>query len=169
MAYTDDFARQRPKGRDPMSAATTTAKEAWENEFREPSLDELRGMYQDAELRLFDSCREGAEELDDVTWRINWEGVPWRWCLRFEHPEDGEQPFAYLVPAPEGPELCVPLTSECVDSIPLRRLKRYGRDGIVKAKKVGSVRWPSWTISAKTELEEMLEVLKRKHRFLTGK
>jgi len=152
-----------------MSAATKTAREAWENEFREPSLDELRGMFNENEVRLFDSCLEGAEALGGVTGRISWEGVPWRWCVRFEHPEAGEQPFAYLAPSPEGPELCVPLTSECVDSIPLRRLKRYGRDAIVKAKKVGSTRWPSWTISAKTELEELLDILKRKHRFLTAK
>jgi hypothetical protein len=151
-----------------MSAAAETAREAWENEFREPSLEELRGMYEDSELHLFDACREGAVELEGVEWEIAWEGVPWRWCLRFTHPAD-EGVFAYLAPMPEKPELCVPLSSECVDSIPLRRLKKYGRDGIVKAKKVGSQRWPSWTLSAKTELEEMLDVMKRKHRFLTSK
>jgi len=149
-----------------MSPAAETAREAWENEFREPELDELRAMYEDAPLHLFDSLHRGALDLDGVTGEIVWEGVPWRWCLRFTHEaEDGV--FAYLCPDPEGPELCVPLSSACVDSIPLRRLKRYARDGIVKAKKVGSERWPSWRASAKTELEELLDILKRKHRYLT--
>ena len=148
-----------------MSAAAETAREAWENEFRKPELEQLRALFEEAPLRLFDGAREAAEALDGVTAEVVWEGIPWRWCLRFSHPGDAE-PFAYLAPMPDGPELCIPLSTECVDSIPLRRLKRFGREGIVKAKKVGSKRWPSWRITAKTELEEMADMLKRKHRFL---
>lgn len=151
-----------------MPTAAEAAREAWENEFREPTLEELRGMYEDAPLFLFDSVHSGALDLEGVECEVVWEGIPWRWCLRFSHPDD-EGVFAYLAPDPAGPELCLPLSTECVESIPLRRLKRYARDAIVKAKKVGSERWPSWKVSAKTELEEILDMLKRKHRFLTKK
>lgn len=151
-----------------MTAAIEAAREAWENEFREPQIEDLRGMYEESALFLYDAVRAGALALDGVTEELAWEGIPWRWCLRMSHPNDTGV-FAYIAPMPTGPELCLPLTTECVESIPLRRLKRYARDNIVKAKKVGSDRWPSWRVNAKTELEELLDMLKRKHRFLTKK
>lgn len=143
-----------------------TAREAWENEFREPDLDTLRGMYEDAPLFLFDSLHSAALGYEGVSAELVWEGIPWRWCLRFAHPAD-EGVFAYLVPDPEGPLLCLPLSTECVDSIPLHRLKRYARDAIVKADKVESNRWVTWKVSAKTELEELLDMFKRKVRWLS--
>lgn len=149
-----------------VSVASHKQRLAWEDRFREPSLDELREHYNKQLTQLLDSIREYLLGFSEVSERIEWQGLPWRWTLTYSNSIDSGRAWAYVVPQPPHPVLAVPLTSEMVRAMPVRRLKKHVRDGLTTSKKVGEVHWATWEISSKSQLEEVLDVVKRKHQFV---
>lgn len=140
----------------------------WQNRFERPSIDDLRGHYNKQLCGYHDTAREFIKKFDNVTESIDWHGLPWRWSTRFDIPEvTVERGWVYLVPDPEGPKVSVPMTEDMVTRLPRTRLKKHIREGIEHAKKVGDVRWTEWTITSKSQLEDVLDVAKRCYGFIT--
>ena len=62
----------------------------------------------------------------------------------------------------------IPLSDGLIDHMPFRRLNRYIRDAIKSGKMAVDIVWPTWSPAAGTELEHLMDLCKRKIRFLTG-
>jgi hypothetical protein len=147
-------------------------KHPWANKFRRPSADELLAQYGSKQLaQLVAAARAELAGLAGVTETLSWNGVPWRWSFEYrpEHPSPlaGGQPLAYLVPDPQRPQIAVPLTVEMIDQLPVRRLKRFVREGIVHGRIVAQVYWPSWEFALRSQLDEIMDLVVRKHKLLS--
>lgn len=104
--------------------------------------------------------------FDGVEEHIEWHGVPWRWTLVYSCPADPTKAWAYLIPAPEKPKIVVPLTLDMIDSIPVHRLKKHVREGIRVGRNVADVCWATWEFETRAELDDVVGLAKRKHKFI---
>lgn len=148
-------------------------KHPWANKFRRPTADELIAQYGSKQLsQLVGAARGELGGLSGVTETLSWNGVPWRWSFEYRAPGTapaaaGGQPLAYLVPDPQHPQIAVPLTAEMIDLLPVRRLKRFVREGIVHGRIVAQVYWPSWEFALRSQLDEVMDLVVRKHKLLS--
>jgi hypothetical protein len=141
----------------------------WADRFSKPAVDQLLSHYDAPNAQLFETARESLSESEGVQERVAWQGLPWRWTLVFEHPSDPTRAFVYLVPDPQSLKISVPLTQEMVQGLPLRRMKKHIRDGIETGNQVNSVIWACWEVQTENQLEEILEIICRKHSFIEGR
>ncbi len=161
-------------------ASVLNARPCWQDRFRQPRVEELRNGYIEAPeaeedaldpreaLKLLDTARERLLAAPaDVVETVEWQGLPWRWAIVYAIEGDPTRALAYLVPDPAGPRLAVPLTSEMIDAMPLRRMKKHIRDGLTSGRRVGGTIWASFDINAKLQLDEVLDLAKRKVRFIS--
>jgi hypothetical protein len=148
------------------NAVKAPVRNAWEDRFKQPSADDLSAHYNKQLGALFEAARERLSGFDGVTEHVRWQGLPWRWCLRYETEGDPTDAWTYLVPDPAGPILSVPLTCDMIDAMPMKRLKKHVRDGMTFGKRVGDVVWATWQTTNKPQLDEVLDISKRKHKYL---
>ncbi len=144
-------------------------KSAWNDKFRQPTEDELRAGLSKPLQQVFDDARERLVELDGESESLVWQGVPWRWTFVYTIEGAGEsRALAYVIPDPARLQICVPLTNEMVEKLPLKRMKKSIRDGVVFARHVAGVSWPTWDIPTATALDEVFELVARKHAMISG-
>lgn len=141
-----------------MASVEFKHKSAWENKFRSPTLADLKAGYLKPVQQLFEEAREALVAFDDYKEDLTWLGVPWRWSLVYR--QAGETlAAAYLIPQPLKPRIAIPVGMEFVLSAPTRKLSKYIREGLVHCPEVGAVRWASWELLAKSQLEEVIEFM----------
>lgn len=151
-----------------MGITAKKTRSAWEDRFRTPTFDDLRSHYNKQLGTLIELSRERLLGFPGVSESVTWEGLPWRWTLTFRRADDNARPWAYLVPDPVAPKISMPLTAEMVQSFPLHRLKKHIRDGVLGARVVGGVHWATFDVSSKSMLDDVLDLAKRKHQFVTA-
>lgn len=141
---------------------SVSARRAWEDRYRTPSLPDLvRGM--DAQARdLFQMMRQHLGALPGVREQLGWEGIPWRWSLSYHLPGTAAV-FAYLVPQPAKPLLGLPLAAGVLETVLGGRLSKPVREAILLAPAVGSVRWTQWELASKTQIEELAALVRSAH------
>ncbi len=149
-------------------AVQSSTRSAWEDRFVEPKPDQLIEHYEAGSAQFFEACRERLSDFEGVEESVSWQGLPWRWTLVYTLEGDPTRAFAYLVADPAAPTVSIPLNDEIVDSMPVKRLKKHIRDGIFMAKRVESTLWATWEIAAKTQLDEVMDIAKRKHKFVVA-
>jgi len=140
------------------------ARLAWEDRFRAPTWDELRGASNKQLAALLEHARERLLRLAGAREQLAWHGIPWRWSLAVRVPADPDRPIAFLVPQPNHPRLAVPLSNEVLASIVTARLAKPTREAIVHAPLVGGVRWPSWELANRTQFAELLSLIELRLR-----
>lgn len=138
-------------------------RSCWEDRYRTPTVRELRDLLSKQHCQLLDLARESLLGLEGVHESIEWRGIPWRWTLAF-HVEGS--PLAYLVPQPARPRIGVALNDEFVQALSLKRVSKAVRDTITFAPRVGEVLWPAWELVSRTQIEELIGLVRRKHELL---
>jgi hypothetical protein len=153
-------------------------KNAWSDKFSLPTVDELKSLQPKPLQSMFQKCRQKLLEHGH-TEVVQWQGVPWRWSLVYTAGKDDLDPmmnfqpsaepsaaspraFAYLIPDPARLQLCIPLTTQQIEQVGLKKFKKPIRDGIAFARSVGGVWWPTWEIPSLAALDEVLELAKKK-------
>jgi len=156
-------------------SAQGTPKIVWTNKFQAatPSVGLLRDGYAKSLHAVFESARGQFLELDGVTESVVWYGVPWRWTMVYHQAAEiagtqGGTPraFAYIIPDPARLQVCVPLIRAQVAAMPMRRFKKVVRDTIVYARTMAGVSWPTWDVPTEQAIEDLSELVKRKHRLV---
>ena len=138
----------------------------WADKFHAPTLSQLKAHYNKEKCALFEATRERLLAIEGIREEIAWQGVPWRWSLVYTL--DGDESastfkaWAYLIPDPERLQLCLTLTADQIHGIGVKRLKKWVRDGVVFARSVGGVCWPTFEISQKGQIEDVFELVDRK-------
>lgn len=138
----------------------------WADRFSKPDLKQLRSHYDKTATELFESARESVAESEAVEVRLAWQGLPWRWTLVYEHPNDPTRAFAYLVPDPQGVKISVPLTTDMIQRLPMRRMKKTIRDGIEMGNRINTVVWACWDVGSENQLDEIMDIIKTKLAFI---
>lgn len=139
---------------------------AWEDRFQTPKLEELLADLAKHPLQLVEQAREAMLALGGVNETISWLGIPWRWTIGYGLDGLNERPWAYLVPQPTKPILALPMSSEVVAALPMRKLPRFIRDVVTLSPKVGGVHWMQWELTSRSQVEELVSLAKRKHELL---
>jgi hypothetical protein len=150
-------------------AVAAKKKSPWEDQFTEPTLEDLLAAYPKPNRQLFEHARGFMLGLDDVTETLGWQGLPWRWCLTFEIPKDPTRAWAYLVPDPERAKVAIPFNGEMLQAMPMHRFKRHLKDVFAGSMDVGGKFWPTFDISSRSQLEDVLDLVKRKYTLVTGR
>ena len=151
----------------PMVYAPPKSRLPWEDRFKTPSVQNLREPYNKQLSNLLDTAREQFLSVTGVEERISWQGVAWRWTLTYQAPDDPTRAWVYLIPHPEGPRIAMPMTEEMVEALPKRRLKKFVTDGITSARRVGAMHWAVWEITNKTNLDDVMDLARRKLKSYT--
>lgn len=139
-----------------MAAASNLLQRAWSDRFRQPDAAELvaglRGPPGNA-LRHARSvlAAEGATE------RVIWLGT-WCWTFAFYLGKDDDRAWAYLIPEPGKPSMCVPVPEGALSTNQSSRLAKGVREALAKSSVVGGVRWPQWEILGKAQVEEPISL-----------
>lgn len=147
----------------------------WEERWTTPTLDQLWEPNKEHHRRLLPTFMDGALQFDGMTQALQWHGEAWMWSIEINLPGLGlggkaaaQNAFAYIVPRPETPLVCIPLAEDFIQALPMRRLNRFVRDGIKGAKQSVDLHWAKWTPSAQSEVDHLLDLVKRKHKFLAA-
>jgi hypothetical protein len=136
---------------------------AWEDRFSAPAVDDLLAEFGKQQLQLIEHARDGLLGFGGVTEKVSWLGIPWRWTLAYGVEGSGDRPWAYLVPQPGKPLLAIPMTSDMVKALPLRRLPKFIRDVIAFSPRVAGVHWMQWELTGRGMVDELLDLARRKH------
>lgn len=141
----------------------------WEDRWNEPTVETLFKTYTDNARNVVDKLYEQLSDLEDVETSVQWHGTAWKWTVQFSLREDADPqqtPLCYLVPNPRGVIVSIPMTEEVIATLPMRRLNRYIRDAVRSSKRAVELHWATWTPSALTEVEHLVDLIKRKRKTL---
>lgn len=152
-----------------MTAQAMPRRAAWEDRFRQPTPDELlRAINSNLGGEIAREARRRLLAFEGVSERVEWQGVPWRWSLVYSCVMDPTRAFAYIIPDPAKAQLSIPLTSPMVQALPLKRMRKVVRDGIVYSRFVAGVHWPCWQLDAVGQADDVMEIVQRKYRSVVG-
>lgn len=144
------------------------AKNAWEERFETPRLEALLAGVAKSHAALIEQARAAILALEGCGEVITWLGIPWRWSLAYHLPGVSERAIAYLVPQPGKPLLAVPMNGEAVMSLPLKKLPKYIRDVIMFSPKVAGVHWMQWELTARSQVDELVGLVRHHHGAMVG-
>jgi len=149
-----------------MAETTYKKQSSWEDRFQMPTSDQMREDLAEKPLALIDTARAHILALADLTEQVTWQGLPWRWTVCYDSPLDDTRALVHLVLNPNAPELAMTFTADMVERLPMKRLKKHVRDGVLLGRQVAGVYWSSWELANKTQLQDLLDLVTRKHKLL---
>ena len=133
----------------------------WVDQFTTPAAESLLAAPAAPGAELLAAARERLGCIDGVSESVEWQGLPWRWTLTFRR--GPEQPaLAYLIPDPQAPRLAVPLPHDAVLAIEPRTVSRAVRDEILACTHVAGVYWPSWELTGRAVLDDVMKLVNLK-------
>ncbi len=130
----------------------------WNDRFTEPTEIDLVSALGEEERELVERLLSKSEDLGADARSIRWFGIPWRWTTQIgvkDHP-----PIAFLIAEPGRPQISIPLSAADLDKIPMRRLSKAVREGILGARAVTNTLWPEWELTSNTQVDELLVLLR---------
>ncbi len=136
-----------------MSIMTNTSM-MWKDRFSRPTEADLLGGLTRECRRLIERVHSKCEAIEAGQRRVLWHGIPWRWTIEISL-NNGE-PLAFVISEPGRPQLAVPLDATDLDRLPMRRLSKGVREGILGARAVGNTLWPEWELTSNTQVDELM-------------
>jgi hypothetical protein len=152
-----------------MPAPPQRNKLPWHDEFERPTFEQLRSPLNQQARAHFDYAKEKIDAFEDVEAHLKWHGLPWRWSYKYTHDEDDSGAVAYLVPDPSGIKLSVPLTPDSIKSMPAHRFKKHLKEVLGRAKEVDGVYWAHFELAAKSQIDDITDLIRRKLDFALGR
>ncbi len=138
-----------------MSATNSKSRPVWQDRFRAPSPDELVDAFNKQTGSLIQHTRERLRAGEGVKEELSLQGV-WNWTFVFRVPNDSPLGWAYLVPDPAKPRVAVPVPDDIITELPIRKLSKFIRDGLVHAPRVDGIRWATWDLLNKTQAGDIV-------------
>lgn len=151
-------------------SVTAADRLPWHDKYNEPEIEALRQHYANPQaLALLDQARARLQGFDAVEETLTWQGMPWRWCLAYTRETDPTAALAFLVPDPERASVAVPLIPDMIRSMPAHRFKKHLKEVLLLANLVDGVYWPTFELTSKAQTEDVMDLVRRKLDFVTGK
>lgn len=138
----------------------TDSRARWENRFHVPTAEQLVTGVTKSLVPATDLSRRTLLEVESSVESVQWRGV-WRWTLVYAA-SPAEPGLAYIIPEPSKPRLCIPFPESQLGDLPLKRLSKIVRDGLMAAPIVAGTCWPVWEIQNKAQVAEVLTLLEFK-------
>ena len=140
---------------DSMTIPPPPHRTLWEDRFRRPDPLELVEAVPKHLVAVAIHAREQLGAADGVVESLVWHGV-WKWTFTYAAPTDGGRAWVYVIPDPARLRMCVPFAAELMQQLPIRKLPKYLRDGLIHAPQVGTMKWPTWELQGKGQFDECL-------------
>lgn len=134
------------------------SRPSWGDRFRAPDAESLVESLPRHQVPAFEHARERLRSVGGVRETLGWHGV-WNWSFAFRHNGDSDPAVAYLVPDPSRPRLCVTFPDDRIGELPVKKLSKAVRDTLAHAPTVDGVRWPTWEIHSKAQVDEILALM----------
>ena len=141
-----------------MSGSHSKSKPLWEDKFHVPRLEALLGELSRQQLTWAEHIRTTLGQVPGMEEQLKWEGVAWRWSLSFVNGETNRA-LCYLVPQPGHPKLVVLLPLDLLSTIESSSVPKWLREGVFQSPLVGRMRWTTWELSSKSQIDELLELV----------
>lgn len=167
-----------------MSPNVLSTRLPWQDRWTQPTLLQLLEPLKIQHRRLFEQLMAELADFDQVDQVILWYGSAWNWTIQYQlhdealspaaiaaasnDPADDPKTLVYLVPRVETPIICIPLSDQIIQQLPMKRLNRFIRDGIKNAKCAVAIHWATWTPNSKAEVGFLADLLKRKCKLIMG-
>lgn len=152
-----------------MGNSTLTTRHAWHDRWSQPTLPNLLDALKEHHQRHLRKLIDQVGEMEKVDQAVVWYGPSWKWTLHCTvRVGKASETLCYIVPNHEAPVVSVPLTETIIASLP-RKVSKYIREGIRLAKCAVKIHWASWTPATDIEVEQLLDLIRRKHAELSGK
>lgn len=129
-------------------------KPPWIDRFHAPAAPRLLGDISRAAMPAVEHLRQRLLAVELVHESVLWRGV-WNWTLAYTHNGDAGPAWAYIVPDPAHPRVCVPFPEALLGELPTRKLGKTVRDALTHASAVDGVRWPTWELTSKALAEDV--------------
>ena len=155
-----------------MSRSATASRPPWEDRWSEPSVRQLLSPVPPQHRRPLEAIIAELDGYDGIAQQIVWYGPGWNWTIQYQFdttPACCPDVLCYLVPRQESPIVCVPLREQEIDRLPIKRLNRLIREGILRAKCAVTVNWATITPNSRAEAEQLIDLIRRKHKAATTK
>lgn len=152
-----------------MPHTCTSRRLPWEDRWAQPRLEQLIEPIASDPAEAFQSLMSQIESLDRVHRGLTWYGPAWKWTIEYQLANTGGEDLGvmcYLVPSATSPVVCVPLTDQVIEHLPMRRINRFIRNGIRSAKCPVTIHWAIWRLSASFEVVHLMDLIKRKHKII---
>lgn len=134
---------------------TIPSRTPWEDRFRTPTASALRGAIASQFVPPFDHARSRLSQISGAIEAIRWHGV-WKWTFEYTCTAAHAEPFAYLVPDPAKPRLCVSVPESVTSVLDVRRLSKTVRETLGNAPAVDGIRWATWDVATKSGMDEVV-------------
>jgi len=127
----------------------------WENRFRQPDAKELVEAIAKHLVPVAVHARAQLSAAAGVGETLLWHGV-WKWTFTYSSTGESGRAWVYLIPDPEHLRMCVPFSADLMQQLPMRKLPKYLRDGLIHAPQVRDIKWPTWELQGKGQFEDCL-------------
>ncbi len=150
---------------------TPANRSPWEDRWSQPTAEQLLATLKPHHTKLLGLISEHLLSLEGVRSEVIWYGTAWKWTVSFPLTDSrGRQldTLCHLVPNRELPLVSVPMSVSFIEHLPMKRLKKYVRDGIRGGRFAVAIHWASWTPNNQADVLCLADLFKRKHKFLTS-
>ncbi len=153
-----------------MTQLVTDSRTAWSDRWRQPTMKQLIEIQKEQHQKLLTELIEKLGDFEGVDQDLIWYGTGWQWTFRYTLSDhNGGEPanLAFVVPRPESPMVCLPLVASVIEQLPIKRLSKFIREGIKSAKCAVKLHWAIWTPNNQSEVDDILDLIKRVHKLCT--
>lgn len=146
-----------------MPRRATPQRSPWEDRFTTPTPDGLLSAFDEDTAAQVSRLRQALTEEFELSERLEWCGLPWKWSLTYRLDPGDADILAYVVPNPEAPAVVFRLTHEQFTSLPVRKLSRHIRDGLAPTRLVAGVCWPEWKVQTASQAQDIIDLFSMLH------
>lgn len=118
----------------------------WRDQFTVPHPDHLLEAIPPDRSAPARDLLASLDAIDGLSQEVRWMGIPWRWTLVFRDADHAD--VAFLIADPERPAFAMPIPVGWIDGVDPSSLSRPVREGLARARVVGTVAWAEWALDA---------------------
>ncbi|MBI1336469.1 MAG: hypothetical protein GC164_05855 [Phycisphaera sp.] len=154
-----------------MTRNATPTQHPWLDRWNQPNLEQLLDALKAHHRKPYTQILEQLDSYPGVQRSVIWYGSAWKWTIHYAFVDaDGQEieTLCYIVPNSETPLICIPLADEVIEQLPIKRLTKFIREGIRSAKFAVAIHWATWSPLNQTETHALIDLCKRKHKFISA-
>lgn len=128
---------------------------AWADRFRTPTPQQLIAGVPASVRALAVAAREQLRKHPQASETLAWLGT-WQWTMQFRTPSSNGVSWAYLILNPQRPQVCIPVHATTLAQLPAKDMPRSLREAIALAPAVDGVRWATWDLQSKSQVQTLV-------------
>lgn len=151
-----------------MTTSTAKGRLAWDDRFTVPTQATLIAGLPGHLSAVAEHVRAKLLATEGISEEVGWQGV-WKWTFVYVSAAEPTKAWVYLVPDPSKLRISIPVPAALIPELPVKKLSKFVRDGLLHAPLVGRTKWPMWEVQGKGQVDDILELSRYKLAMLAPK